>query len=184
MRKEYKYKRIIDIILLLLLIPICIPLVILIALTLTLTVNGKIIFSQIRSGYQGIPFKLFKFKTMSDQKDAIGKLLPDEQRLTKIGKFLRKTSLDELPSLINIIKGQMSFVGPRPLLMEYLDKYTTEQKRRHDVMPGITGWGFDGRSLGNGPNRRSPPHSEILEIPPMPPKIPLPKARSSAYHVA
>ena len=99
-----------------------------------------IIFTQQRPGLSGKPFTIYKFRTMNDERDAQGNLLPDEQRLTRFGKFLRKTSLDELPELFNVLKGDMSLVGPRPLLMEYLPLYSAEQARRHEVKPGITGW--------------------------------------------
>ena len=99
-----------------------------------------IIFIQQRPGINGIPFNFFKFRTMTNETDEKGKLLPDRDRLTPIGRFLRNTSLDEVPSLFNVLKGDMSFVGPRPLLMEYLPLYSNEQMRRHDVKPGITGW--------------------------------------------
>lgn len=97
-------------------------------------------FTQARPGKNGKIFKVIKFKTMTDERDANGKLLPDAQRLTKIGKFIRSTSLDELPQLINVLKGDMSLIGPRPLLPEYLPLYSEEQARRHEVRPGITGW--------------------------------------------
>lgn len=102
--------------------------------------QGKPFFFQLRPGLNGKVFKIIKFKTMNDKKDKEGNLLPDEIRLTKIGDFVRKTSLDELPQLINIIKGDMSLIGPRPLLPEYLSLYNDIQKRRHEVKPGITGW--------------------------------------------
>jgi lipopolysaccharide/colanic/teichoic acid biosynthesis glycosyltransferase len=102
--------------------------------------DGKPFFFQRRPGKNGRIFLLMKFKTMNDRKDAEGYLLPDEQRLTRLGKFIRKTSLDELPQLINVIKGDMSLVGPRPLLVEYLPLYSSLQNRRHEVKPGITGW--------------------------------------------
>lgn len=98
------------------------------------------IFKQIRPGYKGSKFTIMKFRSMRDVCDESGNLLPDEKRMTKLGKFLRSYSLDEFPELFNILKGDMSLVGPRPLLVEYLDRYTTEQARRHDVLPGITGW--------------------------------------------
>lgn len=97
-------------------------------------------FKQQRPGMDGAPFLLYKFRTMKDDKDSGGNLLPDDRRLTRLGKFLRSTSIDELPELWNVIKGDMSLVGPRPLLMEYLDRYTAEQARRHEIRPGITGW--------------------------------------------
>jgi len=99
-----------------------------------------ILFRQVRPGYRGRPFTLYKFRTMTDARDAAGHLLPDEQRLTRFGRFLRATSLDELPELFNVLRGEMSLVGPRPLLMQYLERYTPEQARRHEVYPGITGW--------------------------------------------
>jgi sugar transferase EpsL len=99
-----------------------------------------VLFRQRRPGWHGIPFTLYKLRTMTDNHDAAGNLLPDGQRLTSFGRFLRSASLDELPELVNILKGEMSLVGPRPLLMQYLDRYTTEQMRRHEVKPGITGW--------------------------------------------
>lgn len=97
-------------------------------------------FVQERPGYKGKIFKIIKFKTMTDERNADGELLPDGDRLTKVGRFVRSTSIDELPQLINILKGDMAFVGPRPLLIKYLPLYTAEQARRHDVRPGITGW--------------------------------------------
>lgn len=105
-------------------------------------------FKQKRPGLKGKPFYVIKFKTMTDEKDANGKLLPDAQRLTKVGRFIRSTSIDELPQLWNVLKGDMAFIGPRPLLMQYLPLYTPEQNRRHDVRPGITGWAqVHGRNL-------------------------------------
>lgn len=103
-------------------------------------IGRPVFFRQIRPGLNGRPFEMVKFRTMTDERDADGNLLPDAQRLTKFGKFLRSTSLDELPELWNVLKGDMSLVGPRPLLMEYLPLYTKEQARRHEVRPGITGW--------------------------------------------
>lgn len=103
--------------------------------------NGRgVFFLQERPGKKGKVFKIIKFKTMTDRRDSMGNLLPDEKRLTKIGKFIRTTSLDELPQLINVLKGDMSLIGPRPLLPQYLPLYSKEQTRRHDVRPGITGW--------------------------------------------
>lgn len=97
-------------------------------------------FLQERPGYKGKPFKIIKFKTMNEKKTPDGKLLPDIQRITKIGRFVRNTSIDELPQLFNVLKGDMALIGPRPLLMQYLPLYNEEQMRRHDVRPGITGW--------------------------------------------
>lgn len=102
--------------------------------------NGKPFFFQTRPGRNARLFRIIKFKTMNDKQDAQGQLLPDAQRLTKIGSFVRKTSLDEIPQLINVLKGEMSLIGPRPLLPEYLPLYSPEQYRRHEVRPGITGW--------------------------------------------
>jgi len=99
-----------------------------------------VLFRQERPGLHGKPFTIYKFRTMLDLRDEQGNLLPDEQRMPPIGRFLRRTSLDELPELLNVLKGEMSLVGPRPLLMRYLNRYTREQARRHEVKPGITGW--------------------------------------------
>ena len=105
-------------------------------------------FTQERPGKDGKIFKVIKFKSMTDERDADGKLLPDAQRLTKVGSFVRKTSIDELPQLINVLKGDMALIGPRPLLVQYLPLYTKEQARRHEVRPGITGWAqVNGRNL-------------------------------------
>ena len=110
------------------------------ALAIRLALGGPVIFAQRRPGRHGRPFVLYKFRTMSGARGADGGLLPDRERLTRLGRLLRRTSLDELPELVNVIRGDMSLVGPRPLLMEYLPRYTREQARRHDVRPGITGW--------------------------------------------
>ena len=116
------------------------PLLLATALVVRLCLGAPVIFRHQRPGLHGRPFELIKFRTMTLQRDALGVLLPDEQRLTPIGKLLRSSSLDELPELINIVRGEMAFVGPRPLLMEYLPLYTAEQARRHQVRPGLTGW--------------------------------------------
>ncbi len=116
------------------------PVIGLIMLILALTIKGKIFFLQERPGYKAKPFKIIKFKTMRDAFDEKGNPLPDEDRLTKIGQFVRSVSLDELLQLINVLKGDMSMVGPRPLLMQYLERYNVDQARRHEVKPGITGW--------------------------------------------
>ncbi len=116
------------------------PVILLTAVLLLIANNGKPFFFQQRPGKHGRVFRIVKFKTMNDKKDAQGNLLPDADRLTLIGKIVRKTSLDELPQLINVLKGDMSLVGPRPLLVEYLPLYNAQQARRHDVKPGITGW--------------------------------------------
>lgn len=123
------------------------PLLVL-AIMIRCKLGSPILFSQNRPGLNGVPFKLFKFRTMTDAVDAQGHLLSDENRLTPFGRLLRRTSLDELPELWNVLKGDMSLVGPRPLLMEYLPLYTQEQSRRHEVRPGITGWAqVNGRNL-------------------------------------
>lgn len=116
------------------------PLIGLIALLVRLQLGSPVLFKQVRPGLHGKPFTIYKFRTMTEARDQNGRLLPDAQRLTKLGRFLRATSLDELPELWNVIKGDMSLVGPRPLLMQYLDRYTHEQARRHEARPGITGW--------------------------------------------
>ncbi|WP_338834333.1 putative sugar transferase EpsL [Moorella humiferrea] len=116
------------------------PLLILIALLVRVNMGAPVLFRQERPGLHGRPFILYKFRTMRDLRDDEGRLLPDEMRLTRLGRILRSTSLDELPELFNVLKGEMSLVGPRPLLMEYLNRYTPEQARRHEVKPGITGW--------------------------------------------
>ncbi|MBC1193985.1 sugar transferase [Microcystis aeruginosa BLCCF158] len=133
-------KRIFDFFLALIgLIVLSVPMAI-IAILLWITSGHPILFTQPRPGKDGRIFKFYKFRTMTDERDSSGNRLPDEKRLTAVGQFLRKTSLDELPQLWNVLKGEMSFVGPRPLLVAYLDRYTPEQARRHEVIPGITGW--------------------------------------------
>ncbi len=116
------------------------PVFILTTALLTLANAGKPFFFQLRPGKYGEVFRIYKFKTMNDKKDSFGNLLPDAQRLTKIGQLVRKLSLDEIPQLLNVIKGDMSLVGPRPLLVEYLPLYNEQQAKRHNVKPGITGW--------------------------------------------
>ena len=116
------------------------PLLIVIGLAIRWKMGRPVFFSQMRPGFKGNPFILYKFRTMIDKGDGKGSLLPDTERLSSFGRFLRATSLDELPELLNVLKGDMSLVGPRPLLMEYLDRYSPEQARRHEVNPGITGW--------------------------------------------
>ena len=133
-------KRLFDITLSLILIILFLPLYIIVSLLIFIKIGQPILFRQKRPGKDGKIFEIYKFRTMTNEKDENGKLLPDEQRLLGIGKFIRSTSLDELPQLSNVIKGEMSFVGPRPLLIEYLPLYNDTQKRRHDVKPGITGW--------------------------------------------
>jgi lipopolysaccharide/colanic/teichoic acid biosynthesis glycosyltransferase len=116
------------------------PLLAILALLVRLFLGRPVLFAQERPGYHAAPFRLYKFRTMTDTCDRHGMLLPDADRLTAFGRFLRETSLDELPELFNVLCGQMSLVGPRPLLMQYLNRYTPEQMRRHEVLPGITGW--------------------------------------------
>lgn len=119
---------------------ILLPIFILIIVLLFFANKGKPFFTQLRPGKNEVIFRLIKFKTMTDKKDTDGNLLPDAKRLTAVGKFVRRTSLDEIPQLINVIKGDMSLIGPRPLLVAYLPLYNHVQKRRHEVKPGITGW--------------------------------------------
>jgi sugar transferase EpsL len=116
------------------------PLLLVLALLTRIKHGVPVFFCQERPGLHGRPFMMYKFRTMTVERDSHGNLLPDDQRLTGLGRFLRSTSLDELPELINVLRGDMSLVGPRPLLVQYLDRYTPEQMRRHDVRPGITGW--------------------------------------------
>lgn len=132
-------KRTLDLILSLMALIVLMPLMIIIGILVRINLGSPIIFKQKRPGKNEKIFTLYKFRTMTDKRDIDGNLLPDEYRLTKFGKFLRSTSLDELPELINIIKGDMAIVGPRPLLVEYLPYYTEEEKHRHDVRPGLTG---------------------------------------------
>lgn len=134
------FKRVIDFIVALLGFVILSPVFLIVTIGLFFANGGKPFFFQYRPGKGGKIFKIIKFKTMNDKRDAEGKLLPDAERLTPVGAFVRKTSLDEIPQLINVIRGDMSLIGPRPLLVEYLPLYNTHQARRHEVRPGITGW--------------------------------------------
>ena len=133
-------KRVLDFVSALIAVLLLSPLILLVGLLLLLSNRGNPFFLQRRPGKNEKIFTIVKFKTMNDRVDATGKLLPDEQRLTRMGRFVRKSSLDELPQLFNVIKGDMSLVGPRPLRVRYLPRYNAFQKRRHDVRPGITGW--------------------------------------------
>lgn len=133
-------KRLFDIALSLFLLVICAPFMALTALSVRMAMGSPILLRQVRPGLNGQLFTFLKFRSMTDARDAEGKLLPDEQRLTPFGRWLRRSSLDELPQLINVLRGDMSLVGPRPLLMEYLSLYSERQTRRHEVRPGITGW--------------------------------------------
>jgi sugar transferase EpsL len=116
------------------------PVLVVVALLVLIFHGRPVIFKQVRPGYRAQPFAVWKFRTMMDARDSQGNLLPDASRLTRLGQFLRSTSLDELPELYNVLRGEMSLVGPRPLLQQYLERYSAEQARRHDVLPGITGW--------------------------------------------
>jgi lipopolysaccharide/colanic/teichoic acid biosynthesis glycosyltransferase len=135
-----KTKKIFDLLLIFLSLPLTLPIYLLMMLLVLTQLNFPILFRQPRTGLNGKIFNIYKFRTMTDDCDKDGILLPDALRLTKFGKFLRSTSLDELPSLWNVLKSDMSLVGPRPLLLEYLTLYSTQQARRHEVKPGITGW--------------------------------------------
>lgn len=134
------FKRVFDFIVSLLVFILASPIILLTTLALLFANGGKPFFFQSRPGKNEEIFRIVKFKTMNDKRDAHGSLLPDEQRLTSIGAFVRKFSIDELPQMINVLKGDMSLIGPRPLLVEYLPLYSKEQQRRHHIRPGITGW--------------------------------------------
>ena len=133
-------KRLFDLLLTSLALVLLSPVMLVVSILIAIKLGFPILFRQSRPGYQEEIFTIYKFRTMRNAADAEGNDLPDEQRLTKFGKFLRSTSLDELPELFNVVKGDMSLVGPRPLLIQYLPLYNAEQARRHDVLPGITGW--------------------------------------------
>ena len=134
-------KRVFDFIIVLCVLLVIWPFLLIVTILLLIFNEGAgAFFLQVRPGYKGKPFKIIKFKTMNEKKGPDGKLLPDVQRITKFGSFVRNMSIDELPQLINVLKGDMAIIGPRPLLMQYLPLYSKEQARRHDVRPGITGW--------------------------------------------
>ncbi|HXG09746.1 MAG TPA: sugar transferase [Gemmataceae bacterium] len=152
-------KRVLDVTVALVALAALAPVLALIALAVRWRLGAPVLFRQQRPGLHGRPFTLLKFRTMTDARDAQGNLLPDAERLTRFGRFLRALSLDELPELINVLRGDMSLVGPRPLLMEYLDRYTPEQARRHAVRPGITGW-----AQVNGRNRLSWEEKFALDV--------------------
>lgn len=141
-------KRFLDILFSLILLIVLSPILLVLMIIVRIKLGSPIFFKQERPGKDGKIFTLYKFRTMTDKKNEKGELLPDSERLTSFGKLLRSTSLDELPELINILKGDMSFIGPRPLLVEYLELYNEEQKHRHDVRPGLTGLAqVEGRNL-------------------------------------
>jgi sugar transferase EpsL len=133
-------KRLFDLLVTTLGLIIILPLMLVLFLLAWIFLGTPVLFRQPRPGYKGWPFITYKFRTMTDRCGPDGNLLPDSERLTPFGRFLRSTSLDDLPQLFNVLRGEMSLVGPRPLLMQYLERYTPEQMRRHDVLPGITGW--------------------------------------------
>jgi sugar transferase EpsL len=133
-------KRWIDFSVSLVLAAVLLPVFVITALLVRVKLGAPVIFKQIRPGLNGKPFKIYKFRSLTDETDETGRLLPDAERFTRFSTLLRDTSLDELPELINVLKGDMSLVGPRPLLMQYLDRYDKTQARRHEVRPGITGW--------------------------------------------
>lgn len=133
-------KRVFDLLLVLIAAPVWLPSLLLISIAVLCVMGRPVLFSQVRPGLRGRSFRVLKFRTMSNAYDPSGVILPDYMRMTRFGKFLRSTSLDELPELWNVLRGEMSLVGPRPLLLEYLPLYTPDQARRHDVPPGITGW--------------------------------------------
>lgn len=133
-------KRVLDMVLATVALIVLSPMLLLAAIAIRVSMGRPIIFRHQRAGFCGQPFVMLKFRTMTDEKDDNGCLIPDADRITRLGKLLRKTSIDELPQLWSVLKGEMSFVGPRPLPLEYLDLYTAEQCRRHDVPPGVIGW--------------------------------------------
>lgn len=133
-------KRLMDALVAIMALLLLLPVLVLLGLLIRFKLGSPVLFRQVRPGMGGRPFQMAKFRTMTDARDSEGELLPDSDRLTPFGQFLRATSLDELPELWNVLKGDMSLVGPRPLLMEYLPLYSDRQARRHEVRPGITGW--------------------------------------------
>lgn len=147
-------KRSLDIILSFVILVVFSPILIITFILLTIANKGEAFFIQRRPGKNARIFKILKFKSMNDKKGADGKLLPDSQRITKVGQFVRQTSLDEIPQLFNVLKGDMSIIGPRPLLIQYLPLYNEEQRKRHNVRPGITGWAqVNGRNTVPWPQR-------------------------------
>ena len=133
-------KRLVDFSIALVLVVFLLPVFLLIAVLVRVKLGSPVIFRQMRPGFRGRPFMMYKFRSLTNDRDDTGRLLPDAQRFTRFSALLRRSSLDELPELVNVLKGDMSLVGPRPLLMQYLERYDRQQARRHDVRPGITGW--------------------------------------------
>jgi len=140
LNKTPTIKRVLDFVLSIIIMLVCLPVMLIVGLIIFLTEGRPIFFFHERPGKDGQPFKLIKFRSMRNARDAEGNLLPDGKRITNFGNFIRKTSIDELPEFINVLRGEMSLVGPRPLLMQYVDRYSPQQFRRHEVLPGITGW--------------------------------------------
>ncbi len=148
MKPYLRVKRVLDFIFALVLLIITLPILIIVAIAIKVESKGPVIFKQKRTGKNGKIFTVNKFRTMRVEAEKDGQLLSDKQRITALGNFLRKASIDELPQLFNVLKGDMSFIGPRPLLVQYLDLYSTEQMRRHEVTPGISGWAqVNGRNM-------------------------------------
>ena len=139
-RKTPLSKRLLDILISAIILMLASPLLLLTAVLIFLSYGTPIFFKHERPGKDGLPFKLIKFRSMRDARDQEGNVLPDAERITRLGQFIRRTSIDELPEFYNVLRGDMSLVGPRPLLMQYLQRYSAEQARRHDVLPGVTGW--------------------------------------------
>jgi sugar transferase EpsL len=139
-RNDDALKRVIDVLGASAALVVLSPLLAVVAVLVRVRMGPPVLFRQLRPGREGRPFELTKFRTMTDRRGPDGALLPDAQRLTALGRFLRRTSIDELPELVNVVRGDMSLVGPRPLLMKYLPRYSPEQARRHEVRPGVTGW--------------------------------------------
>lgn len=147
-------KRFFDIVAAAFLLILASPVVLAVAAAIRFSMGSPLLLRQVRPGWHGRPFAFYKFRTMTDERDSKGQLLPDSERITPLGRWLRKTSLDELPQLFNVLKGDMSLVGPRPLLIEYLPLYSAEQMQRHNVRPGITGWAqINGRNAVDWPER-------------------------------
>jgi sugar transferase EpsL len=138
--RSWRLKRLLDLALTVPALIVLSPIMLTVAGLVWVSLGSPVLFRQVRPGWDGHPFTMLKFRTMRDDRDPAGRLLPDAQRLTRLGAFLRATSLDELPELLNVLRGDMSVVGPRPLLMQYLPRYSRTQARRHEVKPGITGW--------------------------------------------